>query len=209
MTVFVKICGIKSFQGLDAAASGGADAVGFVVGVPSSPRNITLDEARRLRREAPSSVKSVLVMAPYSISDVIHAVEHVKPDLVQLHGVGLEASRIPVPVIMGVTNRTPQEEVKEIASNCDFILLDSYKSGAHGGTGLPQDLDYSRIFVERTSPHPVILAGGMRPGTVADVIRAARPFGVDVSSGVERSPGVKDPEKIRAFIAAAKRSGQG
>ena len=208
MTVFVKICGIKSRQALDAASSCGADAVGFVVGVPSSPRNLTLDEARDLRLEVPSGVKTVLVMVPGSFYDVIQAVEYVQPDLVQLHGVGFDASKVPVPVIRGVTNRTPYEKVQKIALNCDIILLDSYKYGAQGGTGLPQDLDYSKIFIERTSPRSVILAGGMRPDSVAEVIRVARPFGVDVSSGVERSRGVKDPEKIEAFIAAAKGAGQ-
>ncbi len=206
--MFVKICGIKSRQALEAAASGGADAVGFVVGVPSSPRNLTLDEARNLRMEASNEVKTVLVMVPQSLDEVVHAVQYVKPDLVQLHGVEFDASKISVPVIRGVTNRTPHEEVQRIASNCDIILLDSHKEGAHGGTGFPQNLDYSKIFIERTSPHPVILAGGMRPNTVAKAINVARPYGVDVSSGVECSPGVKDPEKIRAFIAAAKSSGQ-
>ena len=208
MTVFVKICGIKSRQALEATASGGADAVGFVVRVPSSPRNLTLDEARDLRLEVPSGVKTVLVMVPGSLYDVIQAIEYVQPDLVQLHGVGFDASKIPLPVIRGVTNRTPHEETQRIASNCDIILLDSHKEGTQGGTGLPMDLEYSKIFIKRTSPRPVILAGGMRPDTVAEVIRVAKPFGVDVSSGVESSPGVKDPEKIRAFIAAAKCSGQ-
>ncbi|MFH1180332.1 MAG: phosphoribosylanthranilate isomerase [Candidatus Bathyarchaeota archaeon] len=206
--MFVKICGIKSRQALEAAVSGGADAVGFVVGIPSSPRNLTLDEARDLRQEAPDEVKTVLVMVPQSLDEVIHVINYVNPDLVQLHGVEFDASRISVPVIRGVTNKTPHEEVQRIASNCDIILLDSHKEGVHGGTGFPLNLDYSKNFIERIKPHPVILAGGMRPDTVEEATCFARPFGVDVSSGVESSPGVKDPKKIRAFIAAAKRSRQ-
>ena len=206
--MFVKICGIKSNQALEAAVSGGADAVGFVAGVPSSPRNLTLDEARSLRQEVPYDVKTVLVMVPQSLNELVYAVKYVNPDLVQLHGVDFDFSRIPVPIIKGVTTRTPHEEVQRITSSCEIILLDSYKEGFKGGTGVPLNLEYSKIFIERMSPHPVILAGGMRPDTVWEAIRFARPFGVDVSSGVESSPGVKDIKKIRDFIAAVKQSKQ-
>ncbi|MFC1802826.1 phosphoribosylanthranilate isomerase [Thermoproteota archaeon] len=204
MTVFVKICGIKSRAALDAAVSAGADAVGFVVGVPSSQRNLSLDKARELRVSIPGNVSPVLVMVPKTLHDVLQAVEYINPDMVQLHDVRFDTIEISTPIIRGVNNRTPIEEAHLIAKKCDSLLLDSYKEGTHGGTGTPQDLAYSKYFIEQLTPHPVILAGGMRPDNVANAIQIANPYGVDASSGVESSPGVKDPEKIRAFVEAAK-----
>ncbi len=204
MTVFVKICGIKTNDVLETTISAGADAVGFVVGVPSSPRNISLEGARKLRVYVPSHVKTVLVMVPETLNDVLQAVETVQPDYVQLHGHNFNTPGVPVPIIKGVNNRTHIKTTDLPLRNGDLLLLDAYKEGMHGGTGIFQDLTFSKNFIEQVSPQPVIIAGGLNPVNVADAIRVAKPYGVDVSSGVENKPGVKDAEKIRAFVKAAK-----
>lgn len=207
MGVFVKICGISSSSSLNAAVSAGADAVGFIVGVPSSPRNMRIEDARKLRNELPSNVKSVLVMVPQNLQEVLQTIDIIQPDMVQLHGVDLNTTEITVPIIRGVNHKTSITDARRIASKCDFFLLDSYKEGVHGGTGNLQDLHHSKEFIEKVAPHPVILAGGLRPENVVEAIKLTKPYGVDVSTGVETSPGVKDPDKITEFVEAVRAGG--
>lgn len=206
MTIFVKICGFKTVDSLEAAVESGVDAVGFVTGVPSSPRNLRLDEVKELISLVPSDVKSVLVMAPNSVEQVRQAVDYIRPDMVQVHG--LDAVGVGIPLILGVNNGADIRAAKSLSKHCDLLLLDSYKEGVHGGTGIQQDLSFSKNFIEQLVPQPVILAGGLTHTNVAHAIKTTQPYGVDVSSGVERSPGEKDPELIRAFIEAAKEQTQ-
>ena len=208
MTGFVKICGINSNKSLEAVVSAGADAVGLVIGVPRSPRNISLLQAKELRRRVQSSVKSILVMVPRDLDTVIHAIKYVKPDMVQLHNIDFNTSNLDVPVIRAINNRTGLEKSQRIASECDLLLLDSYHKDKYGGTGKSQDLDCAERVIKQLAPHPVILAGGLNPGNVSEAIRRTNPYGVDVSSGVEKSPGGKDAEKIRAFVEAARNIGE-
>jgi len=203
--VFVKICGIRSSRSLDAAVSAGADAVGFVIGVPASPRNLSIEDARRLRDELPSSVKSVLVMVPETQEEVLQTIEDVQADMVQLHGDDIDTTEIPTPVIRGVNHKTSITEARQLANRSDFLLLDTYKKDMHGGTGILQNLQHSKSFIEQIAPHPVILAGGLRPENVVEAIKLTKPYGVDVSTGVETSPGIKDTKKITEFIEAVRR----
>lgn len=204
MRVRVKICGIKRLEDLEAAVAEGADAVGFVVGFPSSPRNLRAMEAADIRRRAPLFIDTVLVTRVENAEELRKLVETVEPDALQLYG------------------PLPPSRAREVAPSCkiikpvqagsqptglefygvDAVLLDSHSDSLPGGTGRTHDWMAARRFREQVSL-PLILAGGLNPSNVREAIRIVRPYAVDVSSGVESSPSVKDRELIRAFISAA------
>jgi phosphoribosylanthranilate isomerase len=211
MTVRVKICGITRKEDLDAAAAAGADAVGFVVGVVSSPRNLLLTEAERLLRHVPSFMKSVIVTVPRSIDDFA-AYEKLNPDAIQIHGENLHSVpsvrlKLPNTLLIGAVNtqRTNDLDVVSRAAKLfDAVLLDSFVDGLYGGTGVVHDWELSKRVKKVIHPKPLILAGGLNPENVAEAVRTVEPYAIDVSSGVERQPGIKDHKKIIEFIKNAK-----
>lgn len=202
----VKVCGITREEDLLAAATAGADAVGFVFH-PKSPRYVTPERAAALARVAPPFVTLVGLFVNAG-ADVIRRVMAVCPlDLVQLHGdETIEHCRElqPLRVIKAV----------RVASAVDLAGLERYPvsgllldakvgDGRYGGTG--QAFDWE-VLAGWQAPCPVILAGGLHPGNVAAAICRVRPHAVDVSSGVESVPGIKDAVGIRAFMAAVRDS---
>jgi len=211
-SVRVKICGITREEDLAFAVAAGADAVGFLVGVPSSPRNLTLERAERLLRQVPIFVDSVVVTAPQSINELAEICERLKPTSIQIHGKkNFDASEIrerlkgtrlikTVYVTEDALNETAIEELKTF----DAVLLDSFARGQYGGTGRVHDWTVSRQIREAVAPLPVILAGGLKPENVKEAIITVQPYAVDVASGVELRPAVKDHDKIRAFVENAK-----
>lgn len=201
----MKICGINTLESLKAVLSTEANAVGFVTGVPESPRNISLKKALKLRRKVPKKVKTVLVMVPSSLQEVNHAVKNIQPNLIQLHGISFDTSMIGIPVIRAVNNKTRLKRAMKTANSCEYLLLDSYHKKLHGGTGITQDLLFAKKFIKKLYPSPVILAGGLNPSNVSEAIQLTNAYGVDVSSGVESIPGVKDTCKIRDFVKEAKK----
>lgn len=209
--VRVKICGITRKEDLDTAAVAGADAVGFVVGVASSPRNIALEKAEKLIRQVPPFVKSVLVTVPKSI-DEFETYEKLNPDAIQIHGENLHAAasvrlKIPNILLIGAVNANLAnvlDVVSRTAKIFDAVLLDSFADGRYGGTGIVHDWELSKRVKQVIHPKPLILAGGLNPENVAEAVRTVRPYAVDVSSGVERQPGIKDHQKIMEFIKNAK-----
>lgn len=208
----MKICGITRRWDLEAACRLGADMVGFIVGIPSSPRNITLEKAELLFRLVPENVKSVLVMAPDSSSKVLEAYERLKPRLIQLHGnsvLDFSSLREELPETifvraLPITGAEAVERAKHTAALFDGILVDSYAAGKHGGTGVAHDWLISRRVRDAIYPKPLILAGGLNPENVKEAVEAVKPYAVDVSTGVESSLGIKDPEKVEAFIRKAR-----
>jgi phosphoribosylanthranilate isomerase len=209
--VRVKICGITRKEDLDAAATAGADAVGFVVGVASSPRNIALEEAEKLIRQVPPFVKSVLVTVPRGI-DEFETYEKLNPDAIQIHGENLHAAasvrlKIPNTLLIGAVNANLANALNVISRASklfDAVLLDSFVNGRYGGTGIVHDWELSKRAKQAIHPKPLILAGGLNPENVAEAVRAVEPYAVDVSSGVERQPGIKDHKKMIDFIKNAK-----
>ena len=194
----VKICGVRRMEDMEAAAKAGADAVGLVVGFPDSPRNLSPDEAKVIRRQAPPFLDIVLVTGGgrLALEDLCSTVE---PDAIQVYSdVEPEFLRelgvkwVIKPVDVG-------EGVEVYAEGYDALLLDS----GRGGTGRTHDWSLSRRIRDSVKI-PVILAGGLTPDNVAEAIRAVKPYGVDVSSGVESAPGIKDHRKIASFIRRAK-----
>jgi phosphoribosylanthranilate isomerase len=210
--VRVKICGITRKEDLAAAAAAGADAVGFVVGVASSPRNLSLTEAENLIRQVPPFVKSVLVMVPTSLEDLVETCEALNPDAVQVHGenlqdVGAIREKLPNTLLIVAVKANPTgvaEDAVKAAKMFDAVILDSFVQGKHGGTGVVHDWNVSQRIKQVIHPKPLILAGGLNPENVAEAVRTVEPYSVDVSSGVERQPGVKDHQKMVEFVENAK-----
>jgi phosphoribosylanthranilate isomerase len=211
-SVRAKICGLTREEDLAVAVAAGADAVGFLVGVPSSPRNLTLERAETLLGQVPVFVDSVVVTAPKSIEWLIEVCERLKPSAIQIHGKEqLDSSKIRERIkhsrlikTVYVTEDALNEEVIDDLKTFDAILLDSFSKGQYGGTGKTHDWTLSRQIKEAVAPVPVILAGGLKPENVKEAILAVEPYAVDVASGVEASPGVKDHSKVRAFVENAK-----
>jgi len=211
-TVKVKICGITCEEDLKMVCNLGADAVGFIVGVPSSPRNLTLEKAKRLIRRVPIFVKSVLVTVPKSIEEILRLYTELRPDIIQIHGIiplkisvlkrkGLNAFLV---AAISVKSKNALQTAVKHARLFDAVLVDSYVAGRYGGTGVIHDWSVSKRIREAIHPKPLILAGGLNPENVKEAVKAVKPYAVDVSTGVELSPGIKDPEKVKAFIRNAK-----
>lgn len=198
----VKICGITSAEDAAAAVEAGADALGFVF-VPGTPRIVHPDVAQRIVMDLPPFVTTVGVFVDQPLEDVLRIADHCRLQAVQLHGDEPEAfsRRIPIRVIKAIRVRDAQD-LRPIATYpAHAFLLDAFVEGRAGGTGTPIPWDLAR---QAKGKVPIILSGGLRPETVARAVRAVRPYGVDVSSGVETSPGRKDREKVREFIAAVR-----
>ncbi len=210
--VRVKICGITREEDLAVAVAAGADAVGFLVGVPSSPRNLTLERAERLLKQVPVFVDSVVVTIPDSIDSLVKIYDRLRPTAIQIHGQKpFEASVIrnkirDVHLIKTVYAKTGNvtAAVIEDSKAFDAILLDSFTKGQYGGTGVVHDWELSRQIKQTIEPTPLILAGGLKPENVKEAILTVQPYAVDVASGVELRPAVKDPKKVLAFIENAK-----
>jgi phosphoribosylanthranilate isomerase len=180
--------------------------VGFVFW-PGSPRRVELAEARRIARALPPFVLRVGVFVDAPRYEMARAVEEVGLDLIQLHGheppeVVADLPRRAIKAV-GVGDGFTPEDALRYEGQAAGILLDTRADGAlPGGTG--QTFDWTRVRAVREKASFLMLAGGLNPGNVHLALTAVRPDGVDVSSGVESSPGRKDPEKVRAFVAAVR-----
>ncbi|MCW4022349.1 MAG: phosphoribosylanthranilate isomerase [archaeon] len=208
----MKICGITRKEDLATAIDSGADAVGFLVGVPASPRNLTLKKAKTLIDLVPVFVESVVVTAPETVEDIIEICETLKPSVIQIHGKkNFIASQVREKVKNTCLVKTVyvkpdilEEENIEELKQFDAVLLDSFTKNQYGGTGKTHDWAVSKQIKEAVAPVPIILAGGLKPENVKEAIVAVKPYAVDVASGVEASPAIKDPKKIHAFVENAK-----
>lgn len=211
-SIRVKICGITRPEDLAFAVDAGADAVGFLVGIASSPRNLTIEKAEELLRQVPIFVDSVVVTAPQDIEGLAEICDKLRPTAIQIHGKKhLETTEIrkrlrdtqlikTIYVDPNALNKTTIANSKIF----DAILLDSFTRDRYGGTGKVHDWKLSRQIREAVDPTPVILAGGLRPENVREAILTVHPYAVDVASGVELQPGIKDPKKVKAFVENAK-----
>ncbi len=208
----VKICGIMRSSDAKVAVDCGADAVGFVVGSPASPRNLTLANARRLMKAVPVFTTKVAVTASADTRNVLKICSKLRPGAIQLHWYKPELVRLvraqhpetQLIIATAIRGEASVESAFKIAAHSDAVLADSPSISGLGGTGRVHDWKMTAKVRNRIYPHPLILAGGLTPGNVRHAIRSVRPFGVDVSTGVEKKIGVKDQHKIRAFIRKAK-----
>lgn len=207
--VRVKICGITRREDLTIAIDAGADAVGFIIGFPRSPRNLSLETAEKLVKHVPPFVDSVLVTNSGTLSREMERVLTISPDAIQLHGELLDQARardrLRSSLIKVLQVRTGiHARLNANLRGYDALLTDTYKKGYDGGTGLVSDWDECSALRDRIHPLPLILSGGLSPGNVVQAITKVRPFAVDASSGVESAPGIKDARKIIEFVRLAK-----
>ncbi len=211
MPLTIKICGLRSPETLDVALESGADQVGFVFFAPS-PRHLGLEAARVLSAQVGGRAAKVALTVNANNETLADIVAALKPDMLQLHGtesperVAVVRSRFGLPVMkaLPIATRADLSPIREYANVADRLLFDARapETATRPG-GLGKTFDWALLAGLNTGV-PYMLSGGLGPDNVAEAIRITRAPGVDVSSGVERAPGEKDADKIRAFIHAAR-----
>jgi phosphoribosylanthranilate isomerase len=211
MSVAAKICGLSTGDAVAAAVAGGARYVGFVF-YPPSPRAVTAATAARLVMAMPAGILRVGLFVDAEDAAIAAVLEHVSLDLLQFHGnespqrVAAARRRFGRPIIKAVTIGSPHDIAigEGYEGAADLLLFDAKpprrSDALPGGNGLAFDW---RLIAGRRWPCPWILSGGLTPDLLAEAVRISGAAIVDVSSGVERRPGDKDPDKIRAFLAVA------
>jgi phosphoribosylanthranilate isomerase len=203
MAVRVKICGITRNEDLSTACAAGADALGFVF-YAKSPRNLSIERAASLVRALPPFVQSVGLFVDAEPGFVGAVLDAVPLDLLQFHGDETPeyCRQFNRPYLKAVRVRPGVDLVKYASDFADAraLLLDAYVPGVPGGTG--ERFDWRLIPAGLNKP--IILSGGLNPDNVAEAVQTVQPWAVDVSSGVESAPGIKDVAKVAAFIERAK-----
>jgi phosphoribosylanthranilate isomerase len=210
----IKICGITRPEDALAAAAAGADAIGLNF-YPRSARFVGTEQARRIAVAVPAGVVRVGVFVNAAADEILQTFDRTPLDLIQLHGdeppefLRLLGDRPIVRVFRVGTGGLAAAQ--EYLARCRvlgvvprLVLADAAAGRAYGGTGELADWSALRGYPAADWHPPLILAGGLTPDNVADAIRAVRPAGVDTASGVEASPGQKDPELMKRFITAAR-----
>ncbi|HEY6952524.1 MAG TPA: phosphoribosylanthranilate isomerase [Bacteroidota bacterium] len=203
MITRVKICGITRAEDAEAAADLGAAAVGFIF-VKNSPRSIDPDKARHIIHALPPFVTPVGVLADTSRAEALAAIAKSGVRCLQLHGKedSREFADLPIPVYR-VYRVSPEFDPATLKENGgSTFMLDTFVDGIAGGTGTTFDW---KIAIEAKQFGRLILSGGINPENVAEAIRRVAPYAIDVSSGVERSPGVKDYQKMQSLFEAIRR----
>lgn len=211
MALIVKICGLKTPDALAAALDAGADEVGFVY-FPPSPRHLGLEAMSALAMHVKGRAAKVALTVDATDAELQDIAAALKPDMLQLHGhetperVATVRSRFRLPVIkaLPVASSDDLRQVRLYAQVADRLLFDARApKGATRPGGLGRAFDWTLLAnIDRAMSF--MLSGGLNADNVAEALKVTRAPGVDVSSGVESAPGVKDPDKIRAFIAAAR-----
>jgi phosphoribosylanthranilate isomerase len=210
MAVAVKICGLKTQAAVDAALDAGADMLGFVF-FAKSPRHLDPDDAARLAAVARGRAQVVALTVDADDAALEAIVAALAPDMIQLHGrespqrcAAIRSRFGPTMKALGVAQAQDLSPVPAYAAVCDRLLIDAKPppgAALPGGNGVPFDW---RLVAGFSPGVPWLLSGGLTPENVAEALRLTGAPGVDVSSGVESAPGVKDAGKIAAFVAAAR-----
>ena len=211
MPLLVKICGLSTRETLDVALESGADMVGFVF-FPPSPRHISLETARELGKQAKGRAVKVALTVDADDATLVNIVETLRPDILQLHGKETTArlrdikQKFGLPLMKALPVETSADlaPLPGYASVADRILFDARApkdATRPGGLGAPFDW---HLLQNLELDLPYMVSGGLHTQNLAEAVRITRAGGVDVSSGVESAPGVKDPELIKAFIRAAR-----
>ncbi|MBS0382911.1 MAG: phosphoribosylanthranilate isomerase [Proteobacteria bacterium] len=201
MRTRVKICGVTRVEDALLACELGADAIGMVM-TPTSPRCVSIEQARAIRTALPAFVDAVVLTHGLPPERVREIIDGVQPDLVQFHGLEdatfCESFGVRYLKALGMAGDLDVRAVVAGHPHAAGFVLDGHPPGQQGGQG--RTFDWSRI--PRDLGQPILLAGGLNPGNVGDAIRVVRPWAVDLASGVESAPGIKDAVKLRAFFAA-------
>jgi phosphoribosylanthranilate isomerase len=207
MKIRVKFCGITSIEDRDSAIIAGADAIGIVF-FKDSPRFVSLEKAERIVKDIPPFISAVGVFVNENPEFIGECVERCDLNAVQLHGdedakycLRLKDMNFNREVKLIKSIRVKDKNSLATIEDCpaDAILLDVYKKGLYGGTG--EGFDPSLAIIAKEYGRNIIISGGLNPGNVYDIVRKIRPYGADVSSGIESSPGRKNVELMERFIA--------
>jgi phosphoribosylanthranilate isomerase len=215
MTLEIKICGLMTPEAVDTALDAGADLVGFVF-FPPSPRSLGFEAARALGARAQGRARKVALSVDADNDYLAASIEALKPDMLQLHGketperVAVVRARFRLPVMkaLPIEERADLSPIRLYAAVADRLLFDARppRDATRPG-GLGRSFDWT--LLSGIDPGvPFMLSGGLDAGNVAEALRITRAPAVDVSSGVERAPGDKDPDKIRAFVRAARQAAE-
>jgi phosphoribosylanthranilate isomerase len=201
--VFLKICGITSLDAAEHAVEQGATALGFVLW-PRSPRFVPRSEVARIVAQLPPTVTTVGVFVNEASDEIARTMERTNLSAIQLHGDEPAAygHALAWPILRAVTLETAPRIVLEWPEDTT-LLLDAADPERRGGTGQQVDWEAAAALARK---HRVVLAGGLTPANVAVAIARVRPYGIDVSSGVEDAPGVKNPDKVSQFLASARKA---
>jgi phosphoribosylanthranilate isomerase len=203
MRVKLKICGMTRFEDARIAANLGVDALGFIF-YPKSPRFVSAEQAASIISKLPPFISKVGVFVDQDLETVIAIARAAGIDTVQLHGSESPAycESIPFPVIKAFSIR-PDSDLSRLSSyNVAGFLLDTWSAEMKGGTG--NTFDWSLAIRACAMYKSIILAGGLGPTNIAEALDVVKPFAVDVNSGVEISPGVKNPHKMRDVMSVVK-----
>ena len=198
--MFLKICGLTNEADAAHAVAAGATALG-VIFAPSSPRCVSADRARDIVEAVPATVPVVGVFVNAPVEEIVAVVAHTGIRIVQLHGDEPEryAAALKVPLL-----RAADVDAALDAWPTATLLLDAVSGAERGGTGRRVDWTQAAAIARRRK---TVLAGGLTPDNVADAVARVRPFGIDVSSGVERAPGIKDHGRLKALFEAVHDTG--
>lgn len=201
--MFLKICGITNLDDAMHAVEHGATALGFVLW-PRSPRVVQRDTVARIVAQLPATVTTVGVFVNESSDEIVRTMERTNLTAIQLHGdEPVEyAAALAWPILRSVTLETAPL-IAEAWSDDTTLLLDAADPDRRGGTGQQVDWEAAADLARRRR---VVLAGGLTPANVTDAIGRVRPYGVDVSSGVEDAPGMKNPDKVSQFLRCARQA---
>lgn len=201
----IKFCGLARPEDVDEAVALGVDMIGLVFAV-QSPRRLELSVARQLRERIPASIRTVALFMDSPREQIETSIAAVRPDVLQFHGQEDEdfCTRFGLPYYkaMGMAGVRADDLTRQLARwpSADALLLDGHAAGEPGGSG--QGFDW-QVLTGRNPPR-FLLAGGLDAGNVTRAIELAQPWGVDVSSGIESSPGIKSTERMRAFVQAVR-----
>ena len=203
MLTRIKFCGITRAEDVQCATDLGVNALGFVF-VKESPRSLTPEQARQLIELVPPFVMTVGLFMDAAVGDIEGIIRHTGINLLQFHGSEDEefCHQFKIPYLKAV----PVGSTASIARFCarfstaSGFVLDSHSSGEMGGTGKT----FAWHEIPRSIERPVMLAGGLTPKNIAQAVREVRPYAVDVSSGIEAAPGLKDVEKMKRFVMEAR-----
>ncbi len=203
--VRVKICGITNLEDAQTAVEAGADMLGFVF-FNKSPRCIKPGKAKEIISSLPRQIEKVALFVNEQKESVLDVLSQIKEiDLLQFHGDETPdyCNAFDKKIIKAVRVKD-KDSIRQLAKyNVNFFLLDAFKEDIYGGTGL--NFDWKLAEEAKAYNIPVILSGGLNPGNVKEAVELVMPYAVDVSSGVEITPGKKNPELVKKFITEAKR----
>jgi len=205
METRVKICGITNVADAQVAVEAGADAIGFIF-YEKSPRFVTIQRAAEISKQLPAFLMRVGVFVNAPEEFVLRAISEAGLTMLQFHGHEKPEDCVQFGLMnMKAFPMRNEESLEKISSyQTDAYLLDAYMETALGGTG--KTFNWDLAIEAQKLGKPIFLSGGLTPGNVAEAVKKVKPFGVDVSSGVEISPGKKDAEKVKAFVAAVRKA---